>query len=50
VFRRHNDSIFFLKSIFDKRPPTAYFPYPRYCTPQKDPEDRLRTYERDDVE
>ena len=31
VFRPHSTNVYFLKSVFDKRPPTAFFPYPRYC-------------------
>ena len=42
--------MYFLKSIFDKRPPTAYFPYPKYCTDLREPGQRLRTYEVEEVE
>ena len=49
VFKPHSETIYFLKSPFDKRPPTAFFPYPKYC--KKDREsDRVRQYDRDDVE
>jgi hypothetical protein len=38
-----------VKSIYDKRPPTAFFPYPRYCK-QKRESERIREYQRDDIE
>ena len=49
VFKPNSDTIYFLKSIFDKRPPTAYFPYPKYCKVDRE-SDRIRTYSRDEVE
>jgi hypothetical protein len=30
VFKPHNAEVFFLKSIFQNRPPVAFFPYPPY--------------------
>jgi len=38
-----------LKSIFDKRPPTAFFPYPKYTKKSKDSE-RVRNYHKNEVE
>jgi hypothetical protein len=29
--------------MYDKRPPTAFFPYPRYCKTKRDSE-RIREY------
>ena len=49
VFKPHAEVTFFLKSIFDKRPPTAFFPYPKY-TKTKRNSDRLRQYKQDEVE
>jgi hypothetical protein len=50
VFRARGTKIYFLKSIFEKRPPTAYFPYPKYCKLSRDPGERLRVYELEEVE
>jgi len=50
VFRPHANNIYFLKSIFEKRPPTAFFPYPRYCKAEREPGERLRTYDINEVE
>lgn len=50
VFRPHANNVYFLKSIFDKRPPTAFFPYPKYCKGPRDPGERLRTYTIEEVE
>jgi hypothetical protein len=47
VFKPHSERVYFLKSIFDKRPPIAYFPYPRYTKKQRDC-DRIRTYSNQD--
>lgn len=41
VFKPHSETIYFVKSIFDKRPPTAYFPYSRYCKVTRESE-RIR--------
>ena len=30
VFKPHSETIYFLASPFDGRPPTIFFPYPRY--------------------
>lgn len=30
VFKPHSENIYFIKSIYDKRPPTVFFPYPKY--------------------
>lgn len=49
MFKPHADVTYFLKSIFDKRPPTAFFPYPKY-TKAKRTSDRLRQYKKDEVE
>lgn len=50
VFRPHAQQVCFLKSIFSKRPPTVYFPYPKYCKIVRDPGERLRTYDIEEVE
>lgn len=50
VFRPHSTNVYFLKSVFDKRPPTAFFPYPRYCKDIRDPGERLRMYDIEEVE
>jgi hypothetical protein len=49
VFKPSSESVFFIKSVFDKRPPTAFFPYPKYTKNKRD-SDRIRRYKRDDVE
>ena len=49
MFKPHNDRVYFLKSIFDQRPPTAFFPYPKYTKKNRDC-DRVRTYPVDEVE
>jgi len=49
VFKPHAEEVYFLKSIFDKRPPTAFFPYPKYCKLPRDSE-RVRKYNRNEVE
>jgi len=49
VFKPHAETTYFLKSIYEKRPPTAFFPYPKY-TKAKRTADRVRRYRRDDVE
>lgn len=35
--------------MFEKRPPTAFFPYPKYCKKERDSE-RIREYDKDDIE
>lgn len=51
VFKPHADEIYFLKSIFDKRPPTAYFPYPKYTKKLRESkEQRVKVYKRDSYE
>jgi len=30
VFKQHSNYVYFLKSVFENRPPTAFFPYPAY--------------------
>ena len=32
VFKPHANQVSFLKSIFENRPPTAFFPYPSYIS------------------
>ena len=49
VFKPTADEVYFLKSIFDKRPPTAFFPYPKYTKTSRD-SDRVRKYQKNDVE
>jgi len=43
VFKPSSDSVFFIKSVFDNRPPTAFFPYPKYTKKKRDSE-RIRRY------
>ena len=51
VFRPHSQEVYFLKSLFKKRPPTAFFHYPEYTKRSKEfPENRIRKYNRDDLE
>jgi len=49
VFKPHAEKVYFLKSIFEKRPPTAFFPYPKYTKKTRDC-DRIRGYNQDEVE
>mmetsp|Transcript_46018 Transcript_46018/g.60966 ORF Transcript_46018/g.60966 Transcript_46018/m.60966 type:complete len:118 (+) Transcript_46018:839-1192(+) len=49
VFKPHSNNIFFLKSIFTNRPPTAFFPYPSYVHLDRTA-DRVRKYNREDIE
>ncbi len=49
VFKPHSEKVYFLKSIFDKRPPTAFFPYPKYTKKTRESE-RARQYTQDEVE
>ena len=49
MFKAHSETVYFLKSIYEKRPPTAFFPYPKYTKALRESE-RIRTYKRDEVE
>ena len=49
VFKPHSNQVTFLKSIFENRPPTAFFPYPTYVNFERSC-DRIRTYNRDEIE
>ena len=49
VFKPHAVDTTFLKSIFENRPPTAFFQYPSYVKLEKKC-DRIRKYKRDEVE
>jgi len=49
VFKPHNKDVYFLKSIYEGRPPTAFFPYPGYVKIDR-VSNRVRTYNREDVE
>ena len=49
VFKPNNAEVFFLKSIFQNRPPVAFFPYPQYVKKTRDSE-RVRRYKRKDLE
>ena len=49
VFKPHAHEVFFLKSIFAHRPPTAFFPYPNYVHMERN-SDRVRRYSRDEIE
>lgn len=35
VFKPHSNTVTFLKSIFDNRPPTAFFHYPHYINVER---------------
>jgi len=49
VFKPHAPEVNFLKSIFENRPPTVFFPYPNYVKIERKC-DRIRKYMRDQVE
>ena len=49
VFKPHAELTTFLKSIFENRPPTAFFPYPSYVKIERKCE-RIRRYKREEVE
>ena len=49
VFKPHAQETTFLKSIFENRPPTAFFQYPSYVKFEKKC-DRIRKYKREEVE
>jgi hypothetical protein len=49
VFKPHSNETTFLKSIFENRPPTAFFQYPPYVKIERKC-DRIRKYKREEVE
>lgn len=49
VFKPHSREVYFLKSIYEGRPPTAFFPYPGYVKIERT-SNRVRTYNHEDVE
>ena len=49
VFKPHNKETTFLKSLFENRPPTAFFQYPPYVKIERKC-DRIRKFNRDEVE
>lgn len=49
VFKPHAEQVYFLKSIFNNRPPTAFFPYPSYVHLERTA-DRVRKYNRDEID
>ena len=49
VFKPHAQEVYFLKSIFHNRPPTAFFPYPSYVHLDRTV-DRIRKYNREEIE
>ena len=49
VFKPHSEYVSFLKSIFDKRPPTVFFHYPKYTKVLRE-SDRVRTYHKNEIE
>lgn len=49
VFKPHSDEVYFLKSVYEGRPPTAFYPYPNYVKIERQ-SNRVRTYNRVDVE
>lgn len=49
VFKPAADHVFFLKSVFEGRPPTAFFPYMKVVGIKRD-SDRIRKYRREDLE
>jgi hypothetical protein len=49
VFKPHAEKVVFLKSVFDKRPPTAFFPYPKYTKKAREC-DRMRHYTQEEIE
>lgn len=49
VFKPHSKEVYFLKSIYEGRPPTAFFPYPSYVKIERT-SNRVRTYNHEDVE
>ena len=49
VFKPHAQQVTFLKSIFEGRPPVAFFQYPSYVGIKR-VADRIRMYSREEVE
>lgn len=49
VFKPHSNEVPFIKSIFEGRPPTAFFQYPTYVRQERNC-DRIRHYKREEVE
>jgi len=49
VFKPHSKEVYFLKSIYEGRPPTAFYPYPSYVKIERT-SNRVRTYNHEDVE
>lgn len=49
VFKPHSSEVPFLKSIFENRPPTAFFAYPPYVKQDRNC-NRIRKYKREEVE
>lgn len=49
VFKPHSAKVTFLKSIFENRPPTAFFQYPAFIKNERQC-DRIRIYNRDEIE
>ena len=49
MFKPHNNQVTFLKSIFEGRPPVAFFQYPTYVGIKR-VADRIRMYSREEVE
>ena len=50
MFKPHAEQVYFIKSIYDKRPPTAFFPYPKYTKVAPKDSERIRKYPRDSIE
>ena len=49
MFKPHAQNIYFLKSIYSNRPPTAFFPYPSYVQLERQ-SDRVLAYPIEDIE
>ena len=49
MFKPHASQVTFLKSIFEGRPPVAFFQYPSYVGIRR-VADRIRMYTREEVE
>ena len=49
VFKPHASDVTFLDSVFENRPPTAFFQYPSYVKIERKC-DRIRKFKRDEVE
>ena len=48
-FKPTADKLIFVKSMFEGRPPTAFFPYPDYISVKRMP-DRISVYRREDAD